>query len=357
MLSMLLIVPSAWAQTIQGSISVTGGSATDVLGVTSRAATISPAVTFTPDPNATLTLSAGGTRFDNAQWSGAGSLAAALRAPLAPWAAATLDADGGVTRTSYQFSYATAGLLPAVEVTGGPVTAYGGARVAVGGVRTATSATHASVGGLVGATLRFAGANGETTTFGARVERTQIDSIAQLDRAGTVVVSRGALEFSGAVGVRDELQSAVAFGSVGLSVAVNPTMTIDFGAGRYPANQLVGTPAGRFMSIGATLRTGVVRPHAPEASGAPVVVSGLTRLTIRADDARRVDVAGDFTNWQPIAARRADNGVWYVDLRIPAGRYRYAFRENGTRWIVPTGVETVDDGFGGTSAWLVVSTP
>jgi hypothetical protein len=66
-------------------------------------------------------------------------------------------------------------------------------------------------------------------------------------------------------------------------------------------------------------------------------------------------VAGDFTNWKPIAMHRAPNGVWYVDLKIPAGQYRYSFRENGRAWRAPDGVATVDDDFGGKSAWLTVS--
>ena len=84
---------------------------------------------------------------------------------------------------------------------------------------------------------------------------------------------------------------------------------------------------------------------------------GFTRLVIRADDASRVDVAGDFTNWKPIATHRAPNGVWYVDLRIAPGQYRYAFRVNGSEWRVPEGVTAVNDDLGGKSAWLVVSAP
>ncbi len=53
--------------------------------------------------------------------------------------------------------------------------------------------------------------------------------------------------------------------------------------------------------------------------------------------------------------RRAANGVWYVDLSIEPGEYRYAFRVDGAAWTVPDGIAAVDDGFGGKSAWLAVS--
>jgi hypothetical protein len=54
---------------------------------------------------------------------------------------------------------------------------------------------------------------------------------------------------------------------------------------------------------------------------------------------------------------RADNGVWYADLNLPPGEYRYAFRIDGKEWRVPEGVAAADDEFGGKSAWLTVSRP
>jgi 1,4-alpha-glucan branching enzyme len=80
----------------------------------------------------------------------------------------------------------------------------------------------------------------------------------------------------------------------------------------------------------------------------------MTRLALRAPDARVVELAGDFTEWKFVAASRAANGVWYADLRIPPGQYRYAFRIDGTDWLVPDGATAVDDGFGGKSAWITV---
>jgi len=56
-----------------------------------------------------------------------------------------------------------------------------------------------------------------------------------------------------------------------------------------------------------------------------------------------------------VSATRASNGVWFADIRILPGQYRYAFRIDGTTWMVPDGAEAVNDGFGGKSAWLIVS--
>ncbi|HEV8151226.1 MAG TPA: glycogen-binding domain-containing protein, partial [Gemmatimonadales bacterium] len=73
-----------------------------------------------------------------------------------------------------------------------------------------------------------------------------------------------------------------------------------------------------------------------------------------APDASQVEVAGDWSDWRPMALCRSANGVWYVDLAIPPGNYRYAFRINRKSWQLPKGVAAVDDGFGGRSAWLTV---
>src|SRR5262249_13129582 len=123
--------------------------------------------------------------------------------------------------------------------------------------------------------------------------------------------------------------------------------------------RLLGTEGGRSFTAGLSL--GIGGPHRaaglPVARGVPAAEPQLTRLSLLARDAARVEVAGDWNGWRLVPLTRADNGVWYVDLAIPGGLYRYAFRVNGTRWEVPKGVAAVDDGFGGKSAWLSVTGP
>jgi 1,4-alpha-glucan branching enzyme len=81
----------------------------------------------------------------------------------------------------------------------------------------------------------------------------------------------------------------------------------------------------------------------------------MTRLAIAARDASHVEVAGDFTNWEFVVTKRAANGVWYVDLAVPPGQYRYAFRIDGKEWRIPGGAPAAEDEFGGKSAWLTVA--
>ena len=136
------------AQTIHGAVAITGGSATDARGVTSRAVTLVPSLTIVPDSRAAFTVNGNATRFDNQQWAAGGGVSAALRAPLGTFAALTLDGGGDATTTSFNFSYFTASAIPALEAYAGPVTAYVGAH----GALATTSATleTQTPGGLFG---------------------------------------------------------------------------------------------------------------------------------------------------------------------------------------------------------------
>ena len=111
-------------------------------------------------------------------------------------------------------------------------------------------------------------------------------------------------------------------------------------------------PGGRFASAGLSLRFG-----APPGVSLPYSThDGITRLTLHDRNATHVEVAGDFSNWNPVPARRCEDGSWCADIRIPPGHYRYAFRVDGQRWTVPEGGSARDDEFGGKVAWLDVPT-
>jgi hypothetical protein len=225
---------------------------------------------------------------------------------------------------------------------------------------TVVSASRTALGLVVGGQARLAAADGETMTVGLREEHTTIDTTPTVDRLASIAVSHGIVSVGGSVGVRTEPRLTTTFGSGVLSLAVSPSASITFSAGAYPADRLIGTPAGHFLNLGVSMRTGSLRaPVSHEIEGVPAPQTGMTRLAIRAAGAMRVEVAGDFTDWRPIAAHRApsDADLWFIDLRIPPGQYRYAFRIDGTRWAVPDGATAVDDDFGGKSAWLTVAAP
>jgi len=60
-----------------------------------------------------------------------------------------------------------------------------------------------------------------------------------------------------------------------------------------------------------------------------------------------VEVAGDFTDWQPVALRRAGEDMWESVLRIPSGVHRVNVRIDGGSWTAPAGTARAEDEFGG----------
>jgi hypothetical protein len=331
------------AQSTTTRFAVTGGVATDQRGVRSSALSFAPSVSIEPRQSVSVLFGGSATRFASGAFSfGAGGSVSAVN-PIGRFAAATLGGSANVARLngSSRATFAQADLLPAIELRLRPLTLFGGVRVASGtaaeesstgiplpGARPdRTSASRAGVGPVFGGVVTFA-FNRLSLRVGAREERLRVSGVSMPERSL----------------------------SAELGVAITATTTLEIGAGRYDDNRLLGTTAGDYLSAGFSLRFGGTRePSLPEARGAQPARSGSTRLAIRAPDARRVEVAGDFNEWTPVPATRAVNGVWYVDLMILPGQYRYAFRVNGIEWRVPDGATAVDDGFGGKSAWLTVS--
>lgn len=330
----------ALAQQAQTHIALSGGVATDQRGVQSSAIAIAPTLTLQPSTRIALQIGANATRFATQLWSIGSSATLFAREPLGRFAALTLTASGSASRLASDAAstFAIGDIVPVLEASVGPLTVYGGARAAagratqpgiasgpppiIGGPRSvpATVTTAARIGPVYGAVLRFSG------------------------EAGSLHLS-----------ARNEPSDGTA-ASVGASLPVARDISFDVGAGRYPVNRLLNTPGGSYATAGLSLRLGgsSPRPSLPKPVGVRAPRAGMRRLTIRAPNARLVELAGDFTEWKFVAASRAANGVWYADLQIPPGQYRYAFRINGTEWRVPDGATAVADGFGGKSAWITV---
>jgi hypothetical protein len=365
----------AGAQQAETRLTASVGNATDVTGVASRAATVATLFSLTPSPHLTLGLGGNGTHFEGGPWSA--SAGGSLRGRMSSGRSAlTLDAGADYTTTSYRAAYLTAAVAPVLEACVGPVTGFFGGRASYtstslestilpgagrfGAIPSGPSGTQResvsrnAVTALYGGMLRLAASNSNSSVFRYAEERGTVANVAQVDRIGSAAASVGVLSMAVNGGVRSVAGERTNFGGASLTLALSETVSLNVAAARYPANRLTGAAAGRFAGLGISFRlaAGVSRPPKPAAVDPPPF--GLTRLSITAPNADRVELAGDFTQWNPVPARRAPNGVWYVDLRIAPGEYRYAFRVNGKEWRVPAGVRTADDDFGGKSAWLTV---
>ena len=369
---LLSFTPSRADAQSSASLALTGGVATDQRGVQSHAVTIAPELRF-DGTRASLQLGGSATRYHSGVWSFGAGTAFAGRESLGPHMAFTLNASGGVSQLNGDFgaSYREASVLPAVQFTLRRLTLYGGARGAAGSSTVSSpvtqpgvlfpragaqssSTSRLGVGPVIGASLSFAERG--AARFGAREERMSISGATIVDRSLSLDAREGRLRLGVAAGRRWSPEDNAGFASGIVSIDILPSASLDVAAGRYPSNRLLETPAGRFFSAGVSLRIGASQdePPLPSPRGARDAPRGTTRLTLRAPDAARVEIAGDFNDWRLMPATRSANGVWYADLRIAAGQYRYAFRVDGREWRVPDGATAVDDGFGGKSAWITV---
>ncbi len=151
--------------------------------------------------------------------------------------------------------------------------------------------------------------------------------------------------------------SSTTWGGAEASVWLTRGVALVVGGGSYAPDLLQALPSGRYIS--AAIRISARRPpvvnvkaQAPRTYD-PKGDEG--SLLFRLPGAQSVEVVGDWTDWQPVPMRRARDGRWTLDLTLPPGVHRFNLIVDGERWIVPDGVPSVDDGFGGETGLLIVT--
>jgi anti-sigma factor RsiW len=84
----------------------------------------------------------------------------------------------------------------------------------------------------------------------------------------------------------------------------------------------------------------------------------LVQFRFDAPGAQRVQLAGDFTDWEPrYTLSEALPGVWSIVVPVDIGVHDYSFVVDGERWAVDPLAPAVDDGFGGRNNRLAVMAP
>jgi hypothetical protein len=81
---------------------------------------------------------------------------------------------------------------------------------------------------------------------------------------------------------------------------------------------------------------------------------GYVRLIIHAPEARLVEVAGDFSEWQPVSLARMSNESWGIVVAIARGVHQINLRIDGGAWIVPTGTTRITGDYGDDVGTFVV---
>ena len=363
-----VLAPGLAAAQVSGSIAVLGGSSTDARGIRSNDLTVTPGALILMGARSSAWAGANGTIFENNNWSLGVNSTLATRTPGFGGVALTLRANGGVTATSYQATIATADALPAIEYARGAFSVFGGAHAIVGSTsvssdqggigilplpRTLQSQTRSSVGPAIGAQLRHVGAT--AVTIWVLADAARVDSVRVDERSVGLALTRGPASLSGTAGVRNADDERVSFSSGRASYDLSSSLALEISGGTYPSNRYTGAAGGSWMSVGVTVRFGAASSASlPTPTGVGGPANGVTRLSILAPGASRVEIAGDWNDWVPAAVQRAANDVWYADVQLAPGEYRYSFRVDGREWRAPSGAAAVDDGFGGKSAYVIV---
>lgn len=214
------------------------------------------------------------------------------------------------------------------------------------------------------------------TLLGILTPTRALDSLRYADARAVLTVSRGAVEYRASFGARlgDSLRLATRdqrlWGDVGVTAWIAPRLAVVAAAGTYPVDPTQGFPSGRFASL--AVRFGGSRP-APalrsatddraraDAARAGVetfesrrLADGRLQLRVRTGDAaRRVELSGDLTAWQPVAMRR-EGRWWLLEVAASAGVHECVLRVDGGDWVVPPGLPVSRDEFGGLTGILVL---
>lgn len=186
------------------------------------------------------------------------------------------------------------------------------------------------------------------------------------------------LELDGLLGARtlSDGGGEGAFGEISARFRLAGPLELLVSGGRYPSDPVRGTLAGTFASAGfrLTARPGRRGPSAalvdllrrePRASesvppaGAPAltverITATLRTLRVRAPDARAVEIAADFTDWEALPLRPVGRDEWEIVLPVLPGTHHLNLRVDGGPWLVPRGARAERDDYGGLVGVLVV---
>ena len=88
--------------------------------------------------------------------------------------------------------------------------------------------------------------------------------------------------------------------------------------------------------------------------------TGLVTFNFRCNTSRQVYLVGDFNHWdtQATPMQRADDGMWYVTLKLPPGHHEFRYYEDGGDWhtdYAAFGIERNE--FGGFNSLVDVPSP
>lgn len=361
----------AFAQRVHSSLDI--GAVTlryaDTLNVSAAALTPDLSVDW---ERAAVQASGTFSQFSSGGWSTQGALSASLFTPtrrtllgeLAGFTGGSTHQDG--TRTGQTTA---SGRLHTVR-------ARWGGFVGAGGGTTWDGAWRRLVRGELGGWVRNDAGLALVTVSPVAVN----DSIRYTDAQLSLSRTLSDVDLSVLAGVRGGSQapgvstSTTSWASLSAVAWLNPRLGVVASGGTYPVDPTQGFPGGRFLSVSIRVAT----PHKrvtmkmiaeganvvePETAGSESLVEGFqvgqqnggsVSLRVSARDARNVEVTGDFSGWIPVQLQRTGDGWWMAAFPLRPGQYQMNVRVDGGKWLVPPGLLSLRDEFGGSVGLLVI---
>lgn len=360
------------AQTV-GAIDA-GASAVEYEGyLASGALFVNPAIRH-DSPSLSLTVQGSWVLFESGNHILQGTAAGGWRSPrLGAWRA-ELSGSGGVS------SYV-------VSDTAFPTYghALGRLRVHYGGPRSgawAGAATgHSFFGDTTGTPIEIAagiwGAR-DRVVVGGTVTGTWLADSSYVDVTGSLRWRHEWFEFFGTAGLRtaSEGGGSGVWAEASLEIPVADPVTALIAGGRYPSDPVRGVLAASYVSAGIRITPFRSAPRVDDAltaayrealeerapassAAAPAITLGARtaagrEIRIQVAGASRVELAGDFTDWQPRTMVRLHEDTWTLQVPLAPGIHRLNVRVDGGRWIVPAGLTSIEDEFGSRVGLLVI---
>lgn len=116
--------------------------------------------------------------------------------------------------------------------------------------------------------------------------------------------------------------------------------------------------AGAFIAL-ISLGPSILRTQTggSQTSGADMPPRLLVQFRLEAD-AANVQLAGSFTNWEPVyQLHQIAPRVWTITVSLAQGVHDYAFIVDGKQWVADPYAPSISDGFGGTNSRLTLLSP
>jgi hypothetical protein len=274
------------------------------------------------------------------------------------------DVGGGAYRGEASSRYGEASLTLGRSSENGAVDGWLDAGVGRVGAVSTRSTSHARIGGSARSASAMLGAEiGAVTSGSVRYGEAVIHAQLAPFGSGSSRSPRVVIGGDGGLRSSDDLKGRRAWAMGVATVRLAGPVSLVGYAGAQPADPTRGTLGAAFTSIG--LRVALGASGVSRASPAISTASRGTSVSAAADDGRRmisvvlenartVEIMGDFTDWLPVTMTRSTTGKWQVRIPLVEGSHRMEVRADSGSWIPAPGLPVAADEFGGRVGILVV---